>query len=306
MRSCETGEDGDACRLPVSTGALVRGPAPATRAPPAPPAMASPSEAAAEGPPRPLAAPARSLTLDGVRDALVRQEDTIVFCLIERARFPRNAAAYEPSFSGHGTSLAEFFVRRSEETDAEVGRYQSLEELPIFPGSLPTSLVPASSLPQVLHPKSASVNVNKDIWEMYFHKLLPLFTVKGDDGNYGATLESDLACLQALSRRIHCGRYVAEVKFRDAPQDYTPLILAKDRDALMKLLTFEAVEESVKKRVAKKAMVFGQNVTLDDKNSEEDNTKRKIDPKVVSRLYGDWVMPLTKLVEVEYLLQRLS
>ena len=77
----------------------------------------------------------------------------------------------------------------------------------------------------------------------------------------------------------------------------------QDRDALMKLLTFESVEEAVKKRVAKKAMVFGQEVTL---NNDDKKEKYKVDPSVVSRLYGDWIMPLTKLVQVEYLLRRLD
>lgn len=70
----------------------------------------------------------------------------------------------------------------------------------------------------------------------------------------------------------------------------------------MRLLTFEAVEEAVKKRVEKKAMVFGQEVTLN--NTSEG--KPKIDPSLVSRLYGEWVMPLTKEVEVDYLLRRLE
>ena len=77
----------------------------------------------------------------------------------------------------------------------------------------------------------------------------------------------------------------------------------QDRDALMKLLTFESVEEEVKKRVAKKAMVFGQEVTL---NNDDNKGKYKVDPSVVSRLYGDWIIPLTKLVQVEYLLRRLD
>jgi chorismate mutase len=41
---------------------------------------------------------------------------------------------------------------------------------------------------------------------------------------------SDLICLilcKALSRRIHYGKFVAEVKFRDAPQDYEPAIRAQ-------------------------------------------------------------------------------
>ena len=35
-------------------------------------------------------------------------------------------------------------------------------------------------------------------------------------------------------------------------------------------------------------------------------TKYKVDPKTIRALYADWVMPLTKEVELEYLLQRLS
>ncbi|XP_023899756.1 chorismate mutase 2 [Quercus suber] len=109
--------------------------------------------------------------------------------------------------------------------------------------------------------------------------------------------------VQALSRRIHYGKLVVEVKFRESPEEYEPAIRAKDRDALVKLLTFESVEEAVKKRVAKKAMVFGQEVTL---HNDDNKGKYKVDPSVVSRLYGDWIIPLTKLVQVEYLLRHLD
>lgn len=71
----------------------------------------------------------------------------------------------------------------------------------------------------------------------------------------------------------------------------------------MELLTFKAVEEQVKKRVEKKAMVFGQEVTL---NNTSGGGKHKIDPSLASLLYDKWVMPLTKEVEVEYLLRRLE
>jgi len=173
--------------------------------------------------------------------------------------------------------------------------------------------------------------------------------------------------LQAISSRIHYGKFVAEVKFRDAPQDYEPLIRAKvyiyiyvcvdcfvlawlglfssmisiihvsilwsfynlsfglftstklhcktrvfhlsgkflqDREGVMKLLTFTDVEETVRKRVEKKATVFGQEVSLDSNN--DGNGKRKFDPTVASRLYKNWMIPLTKEIEVEYLLRRLD
>ncbi|KAJ6804083.1 chorismate mutase 2-like [Iris pallida] len=158
--------------------------------------------------------------------------------------------------------------------------------------------LPTTFQRQVFYPASAYVSVNKDIWDFYFNDLLPLITSKGDDGNYAATVAADLVCLQALSRRIHYGKHVAEVKFREAPQEYSPLIRVKDRGSLMKLLTFEKVEEMVKRRVEKKARVFGQNVTLEEKGSNcDEHGSYKVDPAVVSRLYAEWVMPLTKLVE---------
>ncbi|XP_058114071.1 chorismate mutase 2-like [Magnolia sinica] len=248
-----------------------------------------------------------TFTLDSVREALIREEDTIVFSLIERAKFPRNSLIYDESklrLPGFCGSFLKFFVKDSEILHAKAGRYQSPVERPFFSSKLPWPLLPPRPDPQVLHPAAAaSINVSKTILNVYVDKVLPLFTTNGDDGNYAVTAASDLACLQAMSRRIHYGMFVAEPKFRDAPQDYGPAIRAKDRDALMKLLTSESVEELIKKRVKKKAMMFGQEVGLGDKSNKP---KYKINPSAVSHLYGKWVMPLTKLVEVEYLLRRLD
>lgn len=246
------------------------------------------------------------ISLNSVRDSLIRQEDSIVFSLIERCRHPYNAPAYDKSFlKPSGSSLAEIFVREAEQLHAKAGRYENPEEVP-FSEDLPLPLFPPYNYPQVLHPVAASVSITKTIWNMYFNELLPLLTSKGDDGNYASTLALDLACLQVLSRRIHYGKYVAEVKFRDAPMEYTSAIRDKDTEALMRMLTFEKVEEMVKRRVAKKAMVFGQQVTLEEGNLGGDTSSYKVDPALVSRLYSDWIIPLTKVVEVEYLLLRLD
>lgn len=88
------------------------------------------------------------------------------------------------------------------------------------------------------------------------------------------------------------------------------LLSQQDKNALTKLVTSESVEEMVQRRVKKKAMVFGQDVTLESNNSTNDTasngTVYKVDPMIVFRLYKDWVIPLTKVVEVEYLLHRLD
>ncbi|WVZ77623.1 hypothetical protein U9M48_025471 [Paspalum notatum var. saurae] len=251
------------------------------------------------------AAGGEQLSLAAVRDALVRLEDSVVFALIERAKHRRNAPAYAPAAAAGGRSLVEFFVR-----EAETGHYQKPEDVPFFPQDLPSPLFPSKYSAKVLHPSASLVTVNDAIWKMYFNELLPLFTVDGDDGSYAETVALDFVCLQVISRRIHIGKYVAEVKFKDAPQDYSPLIQAKDSNSLMNLLTFKAVEEKVKKRAEKKARTFGQNVTLEDTAGKQEGTAGdsgcKVDPKVLSKLYDQWVMPLTKDVEVEYLLRRLE
>ncbi|KAJ8541645.1 hypothetical protein K7X08_002461 [Anisodus acutangulus] len=248
------------------------------------------------------------LSLDSIRDSLIRQEDTIIFNIIERIKYPTNPTLYKqpcsvniPDFSG---SLFQYLFQETEALQSKVGRYLSPEENPFFSNNLPDSIIPPTKCTPVLHPAAESVNVNEKILDVYINQILPLFCKEADDGNFATTAACDIHLLQALSRRIHYGKFVAEVKFRDCTDEYKPLILAKDRDALMKLLTFEAVEEMVKKRVAKKAMAFGQEVTLNDSTAKE--VKCKVDPTLVSRLYDEWVMPLTKLVEVEYLLRRLD
>lgn len=78
--------------------------------------------------------PSQDLTLGWVRDALVRQEDSIVFALIERARFPYNAPTYNPSLFPQlgGRSLVEVFVRGAEGLQAKVPSSSSFPPLLAF------------------------------------------------------------------------------------------------------------------------------------------------------------------------------
>ncbi|RAL52651.1 hypothetical protein DM860_007419 [Cuscuta australis] len=175
-------------------------------------------------------------TLESVRKSLVRQEDTIVFCLIERAKFPTNSPLYDEQSSSSSPasrvpmwpgSMFEYIVRETEALQSKVGRYLSREENPFFPNDIPSPFVPSREHTLFLHPVADSVNVNEKVWDLYLNQLLPLLAVKGDDGNYVPTASADIHCLQALSRRIHYGKFVAEVKFREAPHDYTPAIIAQ-------------------------------------------------------------------------------
>lgn len=61
------------------------------------------------------------LTLEKVREALIKQEDTIISRLIQRANFPLNSPAYDegkfPSFPG---SLLQFVVKETEALQSKV------------------------------------------------------------------------------------------------------------------------------------------------------------------------------------------
>lgn len=74
---------------------------------------------------------------------------------------------------------------------------------------------------------------------------------------------------------------------------------------MLELLTYETVEESVKERVEMKARTYGQTVKINETGDVADHAY-KIKPTLIANLYGDWIMPLTKEVQVEYLLRRLD
>lgn len=85
----------------------------------------------------------------------------------------------------------------------------------------------------------------------------------------------------------------------------------QDSAKLMDLLTYSSVEETVKQRVEMKTRTYGQEVTVDGgeakaKAKAKGDPVYKINPSLVADLYGDWIMPLTKQVQVQYLLRRLD
>lgn len=65
----------------------------------------------------------QSYTLDGIRNSLMRQEDSIIFGLVERAQFCYNEETYDPiafAMEGFDGSLVEFMVKETEKIHAKV------------------------------------------------------------------------------------------------------------------------------------------------------------------------------------------
>ncbi|KAF9976764.1 chorismate mutase aro7 [Actinomortierella ambigua] len=239
---------------------------------------------------------------------LLDQETALT--LIERAQFALNDKTYKPGYyqyeNGYEGSFLGYFLHEMEKVHSKVRRYTSPDEYP-FTEPLPEPILPKLDFPPVLHPNN--INVNKDIMERYLQDIVPKICVSGDDLNYGSSATRDVECLQALSKRIHYGKFIAEAKFQNPAEQetYIRLIKAKDRDGIMELLTNRKVEEALLRRLRRKAMIYGADISeTGDIVREDDSAASKISPDVVVDLYERFVIPLTKEVEVDYLLQRLD
>ena len=143
-----------------------------------------------------------------------------------------------------------------------VRRYESPEEHAFFPSRLPKRSNSLSELdyPNLLSNDSAinKLNWNKVLYDKYLSVVVPAIADKGDDEQHGSTVLADIAALQALSKRIHFGKFVAESKYQSNPEGFQKLVDEGDADGVMALLTNEEVEKQVLTRARLKASTYGR------------------------------------------------
>ncbi|KAK3323636.1 chorismate mutase [Cercophora scortea] len=251
----------------------------------------------------------KALDLSRIRYQLIRLEDTITFHLIERVQFPLNKNIYVPGavrIPNSDLSFMDWYLREQERLQSLIRRYESPDEYP-FSDAVQKPILDSLNYPRVLHPND--VNVNDKIKSFYIETFLPKVCPDfghGDRGvsqeNYGSSATCDIACLQALSRRIHFGKFVAESKFQSETDKFTRLIRAGDREGLGDAITNKAVEKKVLERLKLKAQTYGTDPSVPAADAAD---QVKINVDAVVSMYEDFVIPLTKEVEVEYLMQRL-
>lgn len=196
-------------------------------------------------------------------------------------------------------------LREQERLHSLVRRYESPDQYPFFPDAVQAPILRPLDYPKILHPND--VNVNQKLKDSYVNHILPAACAhfgrpeRGESQeNYGSSAVCDVACLQALSQRIHFGKFVAESKFQSETDRFVKLIKAEDRRGIDEAITNTTVERKVLERLRLKAKTYGTDPDVTSKD------QGKIDSDKVVDMYKDWVIPLTKEVEVEYLMQRLK
>jgi chorismate mutase len=237
------------------------------------------------------------LSLENIRSALARLDETIIFGLIERVQFCRNNIIYRKDGLGKelgGESLVDFLLHETERAQAKVRRYTSPDEHPFFK-DLPAPLLPPLKYDTPLHPNA--VNINDRLRAIYEEEIIPFICRPGDDRQWGSSGVNDVLLLQALSKRIHYGKFVAESKYRSNAAVFASLIRTRDRAGLLAAVTDASMEAQVLDRVYHKTDTYGHEVGAAKGQAAVDAAK-------VRAIYERWIIPLNKEVQVCYLLER--
>ncbi len=158
-------------------------------------------------------------------------------------------------------------LREQERLQSLVRRYESPDEYAFFPDAIQKPILQPLDYPKILHPND--VNVNQEIKRKYIGVILPRVCRqfgREDRGekqeNYGSAATCDVACLQALSRRVHFGKFVAESKFQLETERFVKLIKAKDRVGIDEAITNAKVEKKVLERLRLKATTYGTDPSI--------------------------------------------
>lgn len=209
-----------------------------------------------------------------------RLEDTITFHLIERVQFPLNKTIYVPGgvkIPGSDLSLMDYFLSEQERLQSRVRRFESPDEYPFFPSVLEKPILQPLQYPKILHDND--VNVNEVIKQRYVEEILPAICPQFADvdrgetqENYGSSATCDVSCLQALSRRVHFGKFVAESKFQKEPERFVKMIKENDRAGIDAAITDAKVEQKVLERLGLKAMTYGTDPAFPTESGQKINT----------------------------------
>lgn len=246
------------------------------------------------------------ISLADIRTELVRLEETIIFALIERSQFGHNISVYKPGviIPDSHFSFLDYFFRETEKVHARMRRFTAPDEFPFYPDDVAQPAIPSIATLTRPYLPVKTVNVNNKLKEYYIDNVLNRLCEDVDDTQYGSCTISDIAVLQAISKRVHLGLYVAEAKIQQQEHEFRKLVEVGDKNGVNELLTNVEVERKLLERVQKKVSSYAVEIT--DAGVQAGEKGYKINPDIVVDLYSDWIIPMTKEVEVEYIFKRLQ
>lgn len=220
-----------------------------------------------------------------IRPGLDILANEIIIALKKRSRLPHNEAIYRPGLvrGQPHTTLLDYELGRVEQVHAELGRftYASQEAFTSVAGVQPIieRATPVSPIRRMASGAGPRVMA-------YYRDWLGRGCRAGSDADsYGETVSADVAALMCILQRVNLGKYVAEVKYSQAPQRFRAT--AGAREAIVDLIVVrdrEAEVEALARRLA---------------------GHYDFDPEQAHQLFR-WMIDLTVDIEVAYVRMRLD
>ncbi|KAI9116068.1 hypothetical protein K1719_012998 [Acacia pycnantha] len=207
----------------------------------------------------------------------IRLEDAVVFSLWERSLYSPHKHAYDatsrsPSFGPAPGSILDSLLVRTEHLRALSGFYCLPDDMPFNPHALPKStdaLIP----PPLVSPQGGD----------------------DDDGLLAHCLSCDIKCLQAISRRVHFSKFIAEGKFLESSRTFVEVWSIEDkgtkRERIGVALGWEEGKRDIEERYGVMADEF---VDLD------------IPFKVCASIYLGNVQRLVEVMELLYIYKKMQ
>ncbi|MBN2142841.1 hypothetical protein JW711_05935 [Candidatus Woesearchaeota archaeon] len=243
------------------------------------------------------------LSLESARDSLLILEAPILTDLSCRLHYQHNRVIYEPEGSSEELSLGKglfwHVLRRIEKVYGDVGRYTDPSERPFIKQEYDLVRKGRASVPMQKY-----VNLNDRLLKSYLAFLSRFYKEKNkdnrnenaaedksDDGHHGSAVQYDIAGLQECSQRIHDGEVVAESKYQKDKGLYNELIASSDREGLLACLTVQEVEDVILDKIK-------------DYLQANHHMHPSLSADKGRSFFSEVLIPLTKDVEVEYLLAR--
>ncbi|KAI9079235.1 hypothetical protein K1719_038840 [Acacia pycnantha] len=189
-------------------------------------------------------------------------------------------------------------VSKLEHLQAAFGGFSVPEEVPFFPQELPEewrsatdpAAMPEPENPLVLDPVATAPNFISKLWSLYVLGILAHMNLKQhNDGRQGSALTCDASCIQAISKRVHWGKFLAEAKFQSRPDEFKQAVEAQSLEKLNSCLMCQEHRDGAVKRYVQMA-----NATADKQVA------------LAANVYIGLVLPFTEVRERDYIVAKLS
>jgi len=163
----------------------------------------------------------KEMNLDGaIRPGLDILANEIIISLKKRSRYKQNLEIYRPGLViGHDDlSLLEYELARMETLHAELGRYTYASQEAFTDVRDVPLIIRRQPPPCPIY--NFATGLGPETIQFYLKWIETSCPAGSDSDTYGETVTTDVAALLNFFERINLGKYVAECKYKEAPERY--------------------------------------------------------------------------------------